>query len=163
MQTTSLWRSRGSYNLNHPNRLNKIDGAPNEQNGNISSNLEILTAPDLQLDWVSDSSEQSLDDVVYVPLVSNSVQHNEAVSTEDIKTEVSDEARRATLHIDLTTDSDEDVMEVNISNRESDNLRHNRLSRALYDTYHDATHDISVGNINCRSATFGTCDCLEPR
>lgn len=165
MQTTSAWRSRGSFNLNHANRLNKSESTSNEASGNIDSGLEILTAPDLQLDWVSDSSEQSLDDVVFVPMASPAGQQNEVERVDAVKTERAEEPRQATFQIDLTTDSDdEDVMEVNISNREADNLRQNRLSRALYDVYHNETRDMPVGgNINCRSATYGTCDCLEPR
>lgn len=233
MQTTTLWRSRGTFNLNQTSRpsLNNHDmdedslhnrttsgatGAvaapgssaggsgngekctsgtrntkqPGEVRGsgdtrNFSPRLrvsprgcgvstsEILTAPDLQLDWLSDSSDQSIDEVVCVPLPSSSP----AVDVANVKAETGAAAatNEPSLQIDLTTSDDEDVMEINVNvfNGGADTrsprlpsspvrvppLTLENLQQALYDEYHNREPS-HVGLLNCRSA-YSTCDCLE--
>lgn len=168
MQTTSLWRSRGQYNLSQSSREDenrRQHEASDSGAGNIDSEMEILTAPDLQLDWLSDSSEHSIDEVVCVPCD----EPTPPVENSGLKTETSSSTIQAnattsaqTLEIDLTrdTDDEEDLMEINICNGQPPS-RSNRVQNALFDVYHNATRERSMGgSLNCRSA-FGTCDCLE--
>lgn len=169
MQTTTLWRSRGTLNLNQTSRPsinnrdldedqlhNRTTSAAVAESASTSGNdvnrivtslrpeinrttSEILTAPDLQLDWLSDSSgdsEQTLPptDVtteiqvnpemtgktqtkwqpcVCVPLSSSSAAVDEAnVEAESRSATVTNEP---SLQIDLTTSDDEDVMEINVN------------------------------------------------
>lgn len=193
MQTTTLWRSRGTFNLNQTSRpnLNNRDldddslhnqtttaapaavatggvsgglGASGANSNNIDSGMEILTAPDLQLDWLSDSSDQSIDEVVCVPLPSSPP----AVDEANVKAESDTIAavNEPSLQIDLTTSDDEDVMEINVYNDADAHMTRvptapvqiNCLRHALYDGYHN--RESHVGHLNCRSA-YSTCDCLE--
>lgn len=68
---------------------------------------DLLTAPDLQLDWMSDSSNQTNDDdVVYVP----------SAPMAEVKVEVGvEDIPHRAPQIDLTGESDDDVMEVEVS------------------------------------------------
>lgn len=180
MRTTSLWRSRGTFNLNQTSRPNLINrdldddslhnrttsaassaaaaavtggsgnnyrssppiavshrSSPflNNNSNSLRSEInrttsEILTAPDLQLDWLSDSSVDSEDPggarkisddlgrswrssedhgVVYVPLPSSSPTVDEAnAAAEAGEAAVTTEP---SLQIDLTISDDEDVIE----------------------------------------------------
>lgn len=180
-QTTSLWRSRGSFNLNqndhsendipwrtrqraasdsNSNELSQaanntcddvivIEADPAQANplaSNINSGMEVLTAPDLQLDW--DSSDDSV----------ICADENVSFAQPTQRTPFARTSAITNYSIDLTGSDDEDTF----SNMQAPRNRY----RGLYDEYHNATnppishsHNVS-GNLNCRSS-FGTCDCLE--
>lgn len=62
-----------------------------------NTNMDLLTAPDLQLDWMSDSTDQSVDELVCSRNTSNNTQPSAKIKTEP------------PLQIDLTNEPDDDI------------------------------------------------------
>lgn len=100
-----------------------------------NSNMELLTAPDLQLDWLSDSTDQSVDDL------NNTAGNTQNQSSERFKTE-------APLQIDLTNETDDDTA----SNDPDLNSNQSPRMRLLQTVYGESYHRNASGSNNSSSS-----------
>lgn len=107
-----------------------------------NSNMELLTAPDLQLDWLSDSTDQSIDELVCTRNASDNSQSSAKVKNEP------------PLHIDLTNEPDDDPpFDTNNRNTSSEHTNQSPMRRLRHGLYGDSyPHNASSSNRNIDSS-----------
>lgn len=144
----------------------EIDTNSNVEHPTTNSGMEVLTAPDLQLDWLSDTSS---DDEIVCTTDNNKLSSQNQNGTINLTIPTT-----AMAPIDLTASDDEESNQTNSNNSNSNIVDSTAwapgsLYNCLVDQYHNATRNLNNihnprhsndGHLNCRSA-YSTCDCLE--
>lgn len=160
-------RRSAAWRLNYPQPKIELDISPiivdsssnpavaESRTSHIESGIELLAAPDLQLDWLTDSSDDTVEYVPQYVAPAPVVVHSDPLKIEP--------SSPSTPPIDLTRESDEEDLPEASDRIPAPRPRlaiSNDMGRALYDVYHQSTR--SPNSARVLFPTIGYVRCMYP-